>query len=379
MTEREWFYVEAGAQRGPHTAEELAGIVRRLGGATLVWRAGMAGWVPADAVPELAGAPSPASFEPPSPSRAAPGDEPHTLNPLILWRRSFSWRGRFTRSEFAIARLGFGLLGVLVLGGAMALVMLTGGERNRTGLILVGALLLLWVPVALAVTLGSTIRRLNDLGQSPWLVLLGFLPCLNLAFLVYLLAVKGRDPWVPATTSGVPVAVLVVVLAVLVLAVPMTIGMIAAIAIPSLLRARVSANEAGAIGNVRTVVSAQAAYQSVNGGFYDGRWECLSRPQGCISGYNGPTFLDGEMFERPRYGYVHELHGGARAAGLSPSSTETFAVLAYPVEPGKTGVRAFCGDASGRVCAVSGGAREQLLEAAPGQAVRCAEECRGLQ
>ena len=30
------------------------------------------------------------------------------------------------------------------------------------------------------------------------------------------------------------------------------IGIIAAIAIPSLLRARISANEAGAIGNVRT-------------------------------------------------------------------------------------------------------------------------------
>lgn len=379
MTEREWFYVEAGVQRGPHTADELAGIVRRLGGGTLVWRAGMAGWVPADAVPELARASYAASFERPLPPRAAPGAEPHTLNPLVLWRRSFSWRGRFTRSEFAIARLGFVLLGLLVLGGAMALVMLTGGEQNRTGMILVGVLVLLWIPAALAVTLGSTIRRLNDLGQSPWLVLLALLPCMNLLFLVYLLAAQGREAAAPAATSGVPVAVLVVVLAVLVLAVPMTVGMIAAIAIPSLLRARVSANEAGAIGNVRTVVSAQAAYQSVNSGFYDGRWECLSQPQGCISGYNGPTFLDGEMFERPRHGYVHELHGGARAAGLSPSSTETFAVLAYPAEPGKTGVRAFCGDASGRVCALSGGSRDQLLEAAPGQAVRCAEQCRGLQ
>jgi uncharacterized membrane protein YhaH (DUF805 family) len=378
MTEREWFYVEAGAQRGPLTTDELAGIVRRLGGGTLVWRAGMAGWVPADAVPELAHGAYPASFAPPSRPRA-PGDEPHTLNPLVLWRRSFSWRGRFTRSEFAIARLGFVLLGLIVFGGAMALVLLTGGEQNRSGMILVGALAVLWVPAALAVTLGSTIRRLNDLGQSPWLVLLAFLPCMNMVFLVYLLAAQGREGAAPATTSGVPVAVLVVVLALLVLVVPMTVGIIAAIAIPSLLRARVSANEASAIGNVRTVVSAQAAYQSVNGGSYDGRWECLAQPQGCVSGYNGPTFLDGQMFERPRNGYVHELHGGARAAGLSPSSTDTFAVLAYPAVPGKTGVRAFCGDASGRVCAINSGAKEQLLEGAPGQAVRCAEECRGMQ
>ena len=48
------------------------------------------------------------------------------------------------------------------------------------------------------------------------------------------------------------------------------IGIIAAIAIPSLLRARVSANESATIGDIRTVISGQAAYQSANGGWYDG-------------------------------------------------------------------------------------------------------------
>ena len=37
------------------------------------------------------------------------------------------------------------------------------------------------------------------------------------------------------------------------------IGIIAAIAIPSLLRARVSANEAATIGDIRTLISAEAA------------------------------------------------------------------------------------------------------------------------
>ena len=37
------------------------------------------------------------------------------------------------------------------------------------------------------------------------------------------------------------------------------IGIIAAIAIPSLLRARVSSNEAAAVGDIRTVISAEAA------------------------------------------------------------------------------------------------------------------------
>ena len=54
------------------------------------------------------------------------------------------------------------------------------------------------------------------------------------------------------------------------------IGIIAAIAIPSLLRARVSANEAATIGDIRTVISAQAAFQSANGGWYTGVFTCLN-------------------------------------------------------------------------------------------------------
>ena len=40
------------------------------------------------------------------------------------------------------------------------------------------------------------------------------------------------------------------------------IGIIAAIAIPSLLRARMSGNEASAIGSMRAIASAQAVYSS---------------------------------------------------------------------------------------------------------------------
>src|SRR5882762_3349553 len=72
------------------------------------------------------------------------------------------------------------------------------------------------------------------------------------------------------------------------------IGIIAAIAIPSLLRARVSANEAAAIGDTRTVISAEAAYQSANSGFY-GQLTCMSTPSGCIPTYAGPTFLDSSL------------------------------------------------------------------------------------
>src|SRR2546425_12969423 len=44
------------------------------------------------------------------------------------------------------------------------------------------------------------------------------------------------------------------------------IGIIAAIAVPGLLRARMSGNEASAIGSVRTISSAQTAYAASCGG-----------------------------------------------------------------------------------------------------------------
>ena len=45
------------------------------------------------------------------------------------------------------------------------------------------------------------------------------------------------------------------------------IGIIAAIAVPGLLRARMSGNESSAIGSVRAINSAQASYSSAAGHF----------------------------------------------------------------------------------------------------------------
>jgi|SRR5687767_6322232 hypothetical protein len=54
----QWFYIHDGQRQGPIPQEELEQILRdgRLGGADLVWSAGLTGWVPAEQVPALAGA-----------------------------------------------------------------------------------------------------------------------------------------------------------------------------------------------------------------------------------------------------------------------------------------------------------------------------------
>jgi prepilin-type N-terminal cleavage/methylation domain-containing protein len=136
------------------------------------------------------------------------------------------------------------------------------------------------------------------------------------------------------------------------------IGIIAAIAIPSLLRARVSANESATIGDIRTVISGQAAYQSANAGWYDGNITCLSSPStGCIPNYptNAPTFLDSAVVSLlPKSGYSRTFEAGPQPSPLnamqSPSSLASYAYLATPVNNGQTGVRGFGGDSSGVLC-----------------------------
>ena len=67
------------------------------------------------------------------------------------------------------------------------------------------------------------------------------------------------------------------------------IGIIAAIAIPSLLRARVSANEAQAIGDTRSVISAEQTYASANGGMFSNLVN-LCRNGGNCAGIGIPNY-----------------------------------------------------------------------------------------
>jgi prepilin-type N-terminal cleavage/methylation domain-containing protein len=141
------------------------------------------------------------------------------------------------------------------------------------------------------------------------------------------------------------------------------IGIIAAIAIPSLLRARVSANESATVGDVRTVISAQAAYQSANAGWYDGELTCLATAgSDCIPNYptNAPTFLDSNIAAQiPKSGYNRSFEGGPQPTPLSPlasgSQASSYAYVTSPVNQGQTGVRAFGGDSSGVLCFTADG------------------------
>jgi prepilin-type N-terminal cleavage/methylation domain-containing protein len=135
------------------------------------------------------------------------------------------------------------------------------------------------------------------------------------------------------------------------------IGIIAAIAIPSLLRARVSANEAACIGDIRTVLSSEAGYSASNSGFYD-NLACLSTPSNCIPGYppGAPVFLDSQTGSvgATKQGYSRFFTPGA-APPVVPTVASPTSMIGYvyggtPTAQDQTGVKGFAGDASGHIC-----------------------------
>ena len=112
-----------------------------------------------------------------------------------------------------------------------------------------------------------------------------------------------------------------------------------------------------AVSDIRTIISAEAAYQSANQGYYD-TLACLARPT-CIPG-TGPlpyVFIKPELASlAARGGYRRRFDAGGSSVArdpnrksASPSSMDTYAYWIIP-DPPAPGRRARCGDASGVIC-----------------------------
>lgn len=138
------------------------------------------------------------------------------------------------------------------------------------------------------------------------------------------------------------------------------IGIIAAIAIPGLLRARMSGNEASAIGSTRTISSAQATFASSCGG---GGYDVSAPATGLITPptATSPAFVPADLAGAfnggtPKSGYTftNGANGGGGVLGAdicaSAVATETaFFVTALPQTVGTTGTRFFATDQSGQI------------------------------
>ena len=152
---------------------------------------------------------------------------------------------------------------------------------------------------------------------------------------------------VAAATAGsmgmtIVVGVVVVLLAVFVL------GIIAAIAIPGLLRARMAGNEASAIGTMRAINSAQASYYQQCKGYAPNLPELRKAGDFLQSDLTGS-----EMVVRNGYNITLEPAGTSAVVqnlpgGCTGTVTEFFA-HADPSTFGATGMRFFATDARGTV------------------------------
>lgn len=123
------------------------------------------------------------------------------------------------------------------------------------------------------------------------------------------------------------------------------IGILSGIAVPSLLRGRVAANEAAAIASMRSTHTAQMGYMLTCGrGFY------ASSYSGLGDGPGGPGFLPLDLTSSvapSKSGYVLTLAAGAGGVagpadcnGAATTSI-TYYATAIPLTPETTGVRAF--------------------------------------
>ena len=139
------------------------------------------------------------------------------------------------------------------------------------------------------------------------------------------------------------------------------IGIIAAIAVPGLLRARMSGNEASAIGSVRTIASAEATFASACGG---GGYAVALADLGKAPDAGGPAFIptdlrDAKSATELKSGYFFLVEDGPSGTTVldsadtcntasADSSTQFFAST-EPGTPGTTGTRYFATDHSGMI------------------------------
>ena len=131
---------------------------------------------------------------------------------------------------------------------------------------------------------------------------------------------------------------------------------IAAIAIPNLLRSKMAANEAAAVGGIRTVVTSQVTYYSTYGTGYAVSFTALSGPATASATWGQAVLLDPTFnFAAPaKQGYNYVMAGANPPATVPASASngkddQTFDVTAYPITIGTTGQRSFCDDQSGAI------------------------------
>jgi len=112
---------------------------------------------------------------------------------------------------------------------------------------------------------------------------------------------------------------------------------IAAIAIPNLLRARIAANEASAVGSLRSLNTAQISYSSnyPTVGFATSL-SSLAGTNCAPPGSTGACLIDTQLASGKKSGYSFT------ETGTAGTPNATYQIRADPISPNTSGVRYFC-------------------------------------
>jgi prepilin-type N-terminal cleavage/methylation domain-containing protein len=149
------------------------------------------------------------------------------------------------------------------------------------------------------------------------------------------------------------------------------IGIIAAIAVPGLLRARMSGNESSAIGSLRAINSAEASYSSAAGsGGYAVLLATLSTP--CPNSTQG--FISPDLSTDPsiKSGYTITLAAATAAQNVALDCNGTvqsqtgYYGTSVPLTQGTTGNRSFATSAAGTIFFTNSATPTTEAQMAPG-------------
>jgi len=134
------------------------------------------------------------------------------------------------------------------------------------------------------------------------------------------------------------------------------IGIIAAIAVPGLLRARMSGNEASAIGSMRAINSSEVTYAASCGG---GGYATTLADLTAVPAAGGDPFISPDLNADGviKSGYAINIDVGLNAIAVlaaantcnNTASQSTYHAQATPATPGQTGTRAFATNNSGTI------------------------------
>jgi len=132
------------------------------------------------------------------------------------------------------------------------------------------------------------------------------------------------------------------------------IGIIAAIAVPGLLRARMSGNEASAIGSLRAINSGEAAYSSscAPGAYAVSLEDLVLAPSSGGQGFISPDLNVNNVIKSGYYVNLEQATGGAAFTGTvcNASSPESiYYARAEPVTHNSSGTRSFATDVRGTI------------------------------